>query len=748
MTVSSSTNQATFPGNGVTTVFPLPFRFFENSDIAASLIDANTGEATPLSLGVNYTLSGAAEPEVDGNAVSELTMVTAPASGINLFVERVMDVDQPTDIVNQGRFFPQIHENVFDRLTMLIQQVSSGLRGAIRVAIGDPEPKRLPPVSQRANLLMGFDSAGDPIAVAPASGSAAELAMNLANDTDPSKGAGMLGYKGRTVYERLSDLVTVKDFGAVGDGVTDDTESIQDAIDAVMSAGGGALYFPAGTYKTTGQLLIDLSANVQRFAGRIHLIGAGMPATCIKTTGAYTAIRFKGAPTIYEAYFNIEGMRLEGPSLLAGSYGIVADGAVAFCNFKDLCIEQFQIGLACTDMEQIGVYNCFIRFNEQGIVGNAASIATSANSWSFYNTLVASNTLYGVSITNANALNWNGGSIQYNGYIGAGASGWGIKLVEAGDGYGTVGLSNMILEGNGGVADLVSVQDTYACQMDLDNVCFMRTVNFRSATITGAANNGLGAIRLAVDSTAALAGKPKVMITGVVGTTEANNAVPWSFTIIDGTHIDLTGSTFTNAYVSGGIVSVVGFADHNILVAGSNLTPIYSIEACAFRSALGYLPSATRPTIKLDNAGARIADDGSNYFQNAAEKLTYIQLQQIGDDGSAWAVIPTTVTAAGGTFSATGTLRIKKIGKTVHFSLDALTTSYAATPTAPVSFTVPFPAASRTAFAGINSTTLNSLVAIVQAAGSSVSVYAQTGAFPVTANSQRVVVSGSYETTA
>lgn len=40
----------------------------------------------------------------------------------------------------------------------------------------------------------------------------------------------------------------VRDFGAVGDGATDDTEAIQAAIDAAEAAGGGTVYFPAGDY--------------------------------------------------------------------------------------------------------------------------------------------------------------------------------------------------------------------------------------------------------------------------------------------------------------------------------------------------------------------------------------------------------------------------------------------------------------------------------------------------------------------
>jgi hypothetical protein len=52
----------------------------------------------------------------------------------------------------------------------------------------------------------------------------------------------------RTALDKLRDVVSVKDFGAVGDGVANDRLAIQAALDAVGSAGGGSLYFPSGTY--------------------------------------------------------------------------------------------------------------------------------------------------------------------------------------------------------------------------------------------------------------------------------------------------------------------------------------------------------------------------------------------------------------------------------------------------------------------------------------------------------------------
>ncbi|MFW5883040.1 MAG: glycosyl hydrolase family 28-related protein, partial [Verrucomicrobiota bacterium] len=45
----------------------------------------------------------------------------------------------------------------------------------------------------------------------------------------------------------------VRDFGAVGDGVVDDTAAIRDAIEAAAKAGGGTVFFPEGTYNVMPQ---------------------------------------------------------------------------------------------------------------------------------------------------------------------------------------------------------------------------------------------------------------------------------------------------------------------------------------------------------------------------------------------------------------------------------------------------------------------------------------------------------------
>lgn len=74
----------------------------------------------------------------------------------------------------------------------------------------------------------------------------------------------------RSVESKLRDVVSVKDFGAVGDGVTDDTAAIQAAIN-VFTNGSGRVYFPRGTYKVTETITVAKDG--------IGLIGEGMRVT-------------------------------------------------------------------------------------------------------------------------------------------------------------------------------------------------------------------------------------------------------------------------------------------------------------------------------------------------------------------------------------------------------------------------------------------------------------------------------------
>lgn len=75
-------------------------------------------------------------------------------------------------------------------------------------------------------------------------------------------GPGALSLNGSPLGS-IPSIYNVKNYGAVGDNVTDDTAAIQAAIDACYAAGGGLVYFPQGMYFIGGALITARSGNSQ-----------------------------------------------------------------------------------------------------------------------------------------------------------------------------------------------------------------------------------------------------------------------------------------------------------------------------------------------------------------------------------------------------------------------------------------------------------------------------------------------------
>ena len=82
--------------------------------------------------------------------------------------------------------------------------------------------------------------------------------QNLADD-DGSDWIGFepagTGAVARSAQDKMRETVSVKDFGAVGDGVTNDTVAIQAALSYLNGIGGGTLFIPDATYRVTASLI-------------------------------------------------------------------------------------------------------------------------------------------------------------------------------------------------------------------------------------------------------------------------------------------------------------------------------------------------------------------------------------------------------------------------------------------------------------------------------------------------------------
>ena len=81
-------------------------------------------------------------------------------------------------------------------------------------------------------------------------------------------------------------IFNVKDFGAVGDGLTDDRLAIQAAVNAARAAGGGEVYIPVGIYAVTGAGKSSLGA-IQLY-DNITVYGDGMGQSVVKVKDGWS----------------------------------------------------------------------------------------------------------------------------------------------------------------------------------------------------------------------------------------------------------------------------------------------------------------------------------------------------------------------------------------------------------------------------------------------------------------------------
>jgi hypothetical protein len=130
MTVPSETSRQTHAGNDVATSFEYGFPIFDEDHLRVTLVDA-AGDETVLTKTTHYTVTG-----VDLLAGGTVEMVTPPATGESLYIDRVLPVTQLIDVRNTGEFLQETHERAWDLLCMMIQMHHRLLQG------GDPDLSR------------------------------------------------------------------------------------------------------------------------------------------------------------------------------------------------------------------------------------------------------------------------------------------------------------------------------------------------------------------------------------------------------------------------------------------------------------------------------------------------------------------------------------------------------------------------------------------------------------------------------
>jgi hypothetical protein len=183
----------------------------------------------------------------------------------------------------------------------------------------------------------------------------------------------------RSLANRFADVVNVKDFGAVGDGVTDDTAAIQAAIDYSNSIGGCIVFLPEGIYKTSSPIQLKQ---------KVLLNGSGTRSTTIVGNGTHSVISAVGSISNILSSGKLSNLTIRGSSKVNTN---VKGIEFAWVNRYEICnveifqcyigfyfsnawqtkVDNIQIHGAGTDQSYIGFYGAEVDPSNQNNVVNA-----------------------------------------------------------------------------------------------------------------------------------------------------------------------------------------------------------------------------------------------------------------------------------------------------------------------------------------------------------------------------------------
>lgn len=200
-------------------------------------------------------------------------------------------------------------------------------------------------------------------------------------------------------------FISAKDYGAVGDGLADDTAALQAAINRIKAIGSGTLKIPAGTYKISSSAL-SLAAS----STGIAIVGDGYSATTIQQSTASVDVFDATSATgliLRGITFTGGGVTLTscGPTLIdaceiigtGSSVGLTLTTGGSAIIMNSLIVAASTTGIAITNFAGLTVFNS----NVNG--GTQAVLFSGSNSACYFNTCTFSG-------SQATGLKWASGS--------------------------------------------------------------------------------------------------------------------------------------------------------------------------------------------------------------------------------------------------------------------------------------------------------------------------------------------------
>lgn len=308
------------------------------------------------------------------------------------------------------------------------------------------------------------------------------------------------GAAARTVESKLQDVVSVKDFGATGDGTTDDTVSVQAAFDHAASVG-ATVHVSLGTY-LVHEVTLPANAGIDADAGAVFK--HSLDGTCL-TVESSVGSNLQGRTLRFPAIIKGDGAAPEWASSAdSTSIGLRILGPMYYCDIYIPAVLRFDTGvlldapLNATTRNIVGntftlgrIGNCRIGLHLagsaswgvnqntfiSGAIGVDAAYTTGVASWKIYMPVPETNgnTFVGVNLE-------LGSATQLAIYCASNSNVWMNCRFEAG--FETAGFitfaataqNNKIISGAGGATTYVGPYDAFVSDAGFGNVYWYGSV--------------------------------------------------------------------------------------------------------------------------------------------------------------------------------------------------------------------------------------------------------------------------------
>ena len=444
----------------------------------------------------------------------------------------------------------------------------------------------------------------------------------IVSDLAASTGSSLVGYLpsgtgavAATVQTKLRESVSVKDFGAKGDGVTDDTAAIIAALTAVYAAGGGTVYVPSGTY-----LVTSIAFQWPGTARTVNIQGAGKNASVFKKTGSTTT------------------------PVLDLSSSVVGDGVYSVFNDFSIIGNNLGSGFRATLLARIDTHNikataCTIGFEGVGYLianhynpdfssnvtgfSSRKSGVTYANAIQVFGGSVRGNTSWGFDLGEGSGIHLYGVDIEQNGTSGNAATGALVirSTVTNEFGYGVISINGCWFEGNLGTT--VLVEAATGLELTLKDVTVLASQSGRAVTV--GAIDSLCVINCILPSsgdTLAVSGVNRHTIVGGTIYTITDTSLRFSYT-------NVATSTGSKTFQSGGTLAgtpagTLTFNGGKINSGNGTVTAATGVATTIFTPPTG-VPGMYLLYVYMNSAGAsfmanaRIGADAANIVRMGGE---------------------------------------------------------------------------------------------------------------------------------